>query len=48
MKEGGERTLVNENETQVIAGGVFLVDFAKSGSEVKAAQEQANGDCFSF
>lgn len=36
-KERGKQTFVNENETQVVAGGVFLVDFAECGSEVKTA-----------
>ena len=45
--EGGGRTLVNENETQVVAGRVLLVDFTECGGEVEAAQEQADGDRFS-
>ena len=36
-KGRGKQTFVNENETQVVAGGVFLVDFAECGSEVKTA-----------
>ena len=36
-REGGKRTFVNEDETQVVPGGVFLVDFAERGSEVETA-----------
>lgn len=38
--------LVNEDETEVVAGGVFLVDFAEGGGQVEAAEEEADGDCF--
>ena len=36
-REEGKRTFVYEDETQVVAGGVFFVDFAERGGEVEAA-----------
>lgn len=36
-KEKGGRTFVYEDEAEVVAGGVFLVDFAEGGGEVEAA-----------
>jgi hypothetical protein len=30
-KGEGKRTFVDEDETEVVAGGVFLVDFAEGG-----------------
>ena len=33
----GVRTFVNENKAQVVAGGVFLVDFAECGRKVETA-----------
>lgn len=38
--------LVDEDEGEVVAGGVFLVDFAESRGEVEAAEEEADGDGF--
>ena len=32
-----QRTFVNEDETQIVSGGVFLIDFAESGGEVETA-----------
>ena len=34
---GVKVTFVYEDETEVVAGGVFLVDFAEGGSEVETA-----------
>ena len=31
MGRGRKRTFVDEDETEVVAGGVFLVDFAEGG-----------------
>ena len=43
-----EVTFVYEDETEVVAGGVFLVDFAEGGGEVETAQEEADGNRFSY
>ena len=47
LGEGGCGTFVDEDERQVVAGGVFLVDFAEGGGEVETAEEEADGDRFS-
>lgn len=38
-KEEGRRAFVNENETQVVASGVFLVDFSECGGEIEATEK---------
>jgi hypothetical protein len=39
-----ERTFVDEHQTQVVPRRVLLVDFAESGCEVEAAEEQPDGN----
>jgi hypothetical protein len=38
---------VNEHETKVISGRVFLVDFSECGSKVKSSKEESDGNGFS-
>ena len=35
--KAGKRTFVYENETQVVASGILLVNFAERGGKVEAA-----------
>lgn len=42
-----EPTFVNEDKAEVVARGVFLVDLPEGGREVEAAEEEADGYCFS-
>ena len=41
-----KHTFVDEHETEVVACGVFLVDFAESWRQVETAEEQTNGYSF--
>jgi hypothetical protein len=42
------RTFIDKDQTQVVSRRVLLVDFAESGCEVEAAEEQPDGDCLSW
>jgi hypothetical protein len=41
-------TFVDEYQAQVVSGRVLLVDLAECGCEVKAAEEQPDGDRLSW
>lgn len=38
--------LVDQDEREIVASRVFLVDFAEGWGEVEAAEEEADRDCF--
>ena len=40
-------TFVDENQTEVIAGGVFLVDFSEGRGQIEPAKEETDRDGFS-
>jgi len=42
----GARTFIDQDQTQVVARRVLLVNLAEGRSEVEAAQEQPDGDRF--
>lgn len=42
-QNGGGLTLINQDQTEVISGRVFLVDLPEGRSKVKSTQEKPNG-----
>lgn len=42
MWRGGDHTFIDQNQAEVISGGVFLVDFSEGWCQVEAAEEQTD------
>lgn len=40
--EGGDHTFIDQNQAEVISGGVFLVDFSEGWCQVEAAEEETD------